>query len=173
MQLCKSALPCTSGTLTFRQNWCRHSPKAALPEQVTAFDLYRVPPDKPGKHMLSRQPSCCTMQASHANASAYTHHAIMPACNLADDDKSSSIKRRSAFRLLSELLVVGVYSDASVLLGVVKHLAVFDFQRDRDAAQASLSVLASFAKSCRQDVLGLGQQLLPALIVGEADQASA
>lgn len=38
-----------------------------------------------------------------------------------------------------------------------------DFQRDRDAAQAALSILSSFAKACRHDVLGLGQQILPVL----------
>lgn len=90
----------------------------------------------------------------------------------ADDDKSSAIRRRSAFRLLSELLLVGVYSDTTVLLNVVKHLASVDFQRDRDAAQGALSVLSSFAKSCRQDVLGLGQQTLPAMSLTSMQQVS-
>lgn len=135
---------------------------------ITVCDsFHKVIPDN--------QAVTCLANVLLRNASLHVcvHHAIMALCNTADDDKSSSIKRRSAFRLLSELLLVGVYSDASVLLGVVKHLAVFDFQRDRDVAQGSLSVLASFAKSCRQDVLGLGQQLLPALTAGEPDQASA
>lgn len=89
-----------------------------------------------------------------------------------DDDKSIAIRRRSAFRLLSELLLVGVYSDTAVLLNVVKHLAALDYRRDRDAAQGALSVLASFAKGCRQDVLGLGQPVLPALSPQTAEQVT-
>ena len=65
---------------------------------------------------------------------------------------------------------MGVYADTTILLNVVKQLAAVDFQRDRDAAQGALSVLASFAKGCRQDVLGLGAQTLPAMSAQDAQQ---
>ena len=88
----------------------------------------------------------------------------------ADEEKSSAVKRRSAFKLLTELLALGVYTDAAVLLSAVKSLASVDFQRDREAAQGALSLIASFAKSCRHDLLGLPNQAPPALSVGDAEE---
>ncbi|DBA81963.1 TPA: hypothetical protein ACH3X1_007672 [Trebouxia sp. C0004] len=88
----------------------------------------------------------------------------------ADEEKANAIKRRSAFKLLTELLLVGVYTDAAVLLTAVKSLASIDFLRDREAAQSALSLLATFAKSCREDVLGLQNQAFSALSLQDADE---
>ncbi|KAL0026394.1 hypothetical protein WJX79_005678 [Trebouxia sp. C0005] len=88
----------------------------------------------------------------------------------ADEEKATAIKRRSAFKLLTELLLVGVYTDAAVLLTAVKSLASVDFHRDRETAQSALSLLASFAKSCREDILGLPNQAFSALSLQDADE---
>ena len=88
----------------------------------------------------------------------------------ADEEKATAIKRRSAFKLLTELLLVGVYTDAAVLLTAVKSLASVDFHRDRETAQSALSLLASFAKSCREDILGLPNQAFSALSLQDVDE---
>ena len=85
----------------------------------------------------------------------------------AGDERPSAVRRRSAFKLLTELLLVGVYTDSSVLLHAVKSLAALDFHRDRDGAQSALTLIASFAKSCRQDVLGLPNNHIPAVALEE------
>lgn len=95
---------------------------------------------------------------------------INPLSLNADEEKATAIKRRSAFKLLTELLLVGVYTDAAVLLTAVKSLASVDFHRDREAAQSALSLLASFAKSCREDILGLQNQAFSALSLQDADE---
>ena len=90
----------------------------------------------------------------------------------ADDEKASALKRRSAFKLLTELLLVGVYQDPAVVVNAVKTLASVDFVRDKDAAQAALSLLASFAKGGRQDMLGLPGPMLSALSVEESAEVT-
>ena len=67
---------------------------------------------------------------------------------------------------------MGVYSDASLLLNAVKLLAALDFQRDRDGAQSNLTLFASFAKSCRQDVLGLPSSIVTDIAAEDATEAS-
>lgn len=91
----------------------------------------------------------------------------------ADEEKATAMKRRSAFKLLTELLLVGFYSDAAILLNAVKALASVDFHRDKEAAQSALSLLASFAKGCREDILGLPNATFPALSMGDADEVPA
>jgi len=103
------------------------------------------------------------------NSKVFFYH-YMNVSGSVDEEKASAIKRRSAFKLLTELLLVGVYTDVALLLSAVKSLASIDFHRDREAAQAALTLLASFAKNCRQDVLGLPNQTFPALSVGDADE---
>ncbi|MEW5297640.1 MAG: hypothetical protein WDW36_000836 [Sanguina aurantia] len=61
--------------------------------------------------------------------------------------ESASRRRRALLRLLVELLSVGVYSGAGVLLTLVKELANQDFKKERDSAHTALSLLASFAKT--------------------------
>ena len=90
--------------------------------------------------------------------------------HIAEDEKAAAVKRRSAFKLLTELLLVGVYQDSAILVSAVKSLASVDFHRDKEAAQSALSVLASFAKSGRQDVLGLSSTSLATLSVEDADE---
>lgn len=91
----------------------------------------------------------------------------------ADDEKASALKRRSAFKLLTELLLVGVYQDTAVIVNAVKTLASVDFVRDKDATQAAVSLLASFAKSGRQDVLGLASPMLSALSLEDSAEVTA
>lgn len=88
----------------------------------------------------------------------------------ADDEKISAGKRRSAFKLLTELLLVGVYQDMAVIVSAVKALASIDFVRDKEAAQTAVSLLAGFAKNGRQDVLGLSGSTLPALAIKDTDE---
>lgn len=103
-------------------------------------------------------------------------HAMTRPCLLtlvwttADEEKATAMKRRSAFKLLTELLLVGFYSDAAILLNAVKALASVEFHRDKEAAQSALSLLASFAKGCREDILGLPNATFPALLMGDADE---
>ena len=98
------------------------------------------------------------------------YHIVISHLLAADDEKASAGKRRSAFKLLTELLLVGVYQDAAVVVNAVKALASVDFIRDKEAAQTAVSLLASFAKSGRQDVLGLSGFKLPALSVEDTDE---
>lgn len=88
----------------------------------------------------------------------------------ADDEKVSAGKRRSAFKLLTELLLVGLYQDTAVIVSAVKALASIDFVRDKEAAQTAVSLLAGFAKNGRQDVLGLSSSKLPALAIEDTDE---
>lgn len=90
----------------------------------------------------------------------------------AEDEKASVLKRRSAFKLLAELLVVGVYQDPAVLVTAVKTLACVDFVRDKDAAQAALSLLASFAKGGRQDMLGLASPMMSVLSLEDSAEVT-
>ena len=55
-------------------------------------------------------------------------------------------------------------------MNAVKALASVDFVRDKEAAQTAVSLLATFAKSGRQDVLGLSSSKLPALSIEETDE---
>ena len=86
-------------------------------------------------------------------------------------------RRRAIVRLLVELLLAGLYSAHSVLLGLAKQLAAgADFQRDGEGAQASLSLLTALAKAGREELLGLPPalpvSLAPAsLEAGEEGQA--
>lgn len=94
-----------------------------------------------------------------------------------DDKEVSLARRRAIVRLLVELLLAGLYSAHSVLLGLAKHLAAgADFGRDAEAAQASLSLLTALAKAGREELLGLPPalpvSLAPAsLEAGEEGQA--
>ena len=85
------------------------------------------------------------------------------------------VRRRAVLRLLVELLLAGVHSTHSVLLGIVRQLAAAtgaaDFQRgDGDAAQASLSLLTTLAKAGREELLGLPHGLPLALAPGSLEQ---
>ena len=68
-------------------------------------------------------------------------------------------KRRAWLRLLGELQALGIAGDAKSLLKIVQALAVADFERDREGAQAALSILAAFARSGREEFLGLPPKL--------------
>lgn len=57
-------------------------------------------------------------------------------------------------------------------MNAVKVMAAVDFQRDKEAAQAALSLLASFAKGGRQELLGLPSSMLSALSLEDIDQVS-
>ncbi|CAL8462985.1 g2519 [Coccomyxa elongata] len=72
----------------------------------------------------------------------------------AEDEKSGAARRRSALRLLCELLLVGVHHNTLPLVATVRALAAADFERDPAGAQASLSLLAGFAKWHRVEFLG-------------------
>ncbi len=71
-----------------------------------------------------------------------------------EDERSGVARRRSALRLLCELLLVGVHHNTLSLVATVRALAAVDFERDPAGAQASLSLLAGFAKWHRVEFLG-------------------
>ncbi|KAK9907680.1 hypothetical protein WJX75_008040 [Coccomyxa subellipsoidea] len=79
---------------------------------------------------------------------------FVPAARNSDDEKSSLARRRSALRLLCELLLVGVHHNTLLLVAVVRTLAAAEFERDPAGAQAALSLLAGFAKWHRVEFLG-------------------
>lgn len=63
-------------------------------------------------------------------------------------------RRRSALRLLCELLLVGVHHNTLPLVATVRTLAAADFERDTAGAHAALSLLAGFARWHRVEFLG-------------------
>ncbi len=124
---------------------------------------------------IAKRSTACSEQCAEVNTACSDRQtglllSLNPLSLNADEEKATAIKRRSAFKLLTELLLVGVYTDAAVLLTAVKSLASVDFHRDREAAQSALSLLASFAKSCREDILGLPNQAFSALSLQDADE---
>ncbi|KAK3289206.1 Regulator of nonsense transcripts upf2 [Cymbomonas tetramitiformis] len=62
-------------------------------------------------------------------------------------------RKRVMLRLLSELLIVGLYSDPTQLCTVIKELAVMDFGRDKDGSLSNITLLANFAKQAREELL--------------------
>ena len=157
MQLCKSALHFISATLTFVPSLCQPYQECWHQSQVCGACWHHMF----CKDLMSGSLACCLHQQTCSKSALF-----------ADEEKPSAIRRRSAFKLLTDLLLVGVYSDAAVLLNAVKLLAALDFQRDRDAAQSSLTLFASFAKSCRQDVLGLPSSIVSDIAAEDASEAS-
>jgi hypothetical protein len=88
----------------------------------------------------------------------------------ADEEKASVGRKRAVLRLLVELLLAGLYSAHSVLLHIVKQLAAAaDFERDSEAAQASMSLLTALAKAGREELLGLPHTLPVALAPGSLE----
>ena len=74
-----------------------------------------------------------------------------------DVDKNlKALRKRSTLRLLMELYFVGVIDDAGIFPNIVKDLTSSDHLKDRDATQANISLLTSFAKQGRY-FLGLKQ----------------
>ena len=67
---------------------------------------------------------------------------------------------------------MGVYQDSAAVVNAVKTLASVDFVRDKEAAQASVSLLAGFAKSGKQDVLGLSSPMLADLSLEDSDEVT-
>jgi phosphopantothenoylcysteine synthetase/decarboxylase len=57
---------------------------------------------------------------------------------------------------LSELLIVGVFTDGDILLNIVKDLITTDnFKESKDGSYHHLSVIVSFTRSVGEDLLGL------------------
>lgn len=98
-------------------------------------------------HLLTQPPSIY----EHTASDIYDTYKIM----CVEDEKSGLARRRSALRLLCELLLVGVHHNTLPLVATVRALAAADFERDPATAQASLSLLAGFAKWHRVEFLGL------------------
>jgi hypothetical protein len=71
------------------------------------------------------------------------------------DEKGARLsKRRTALRLLTELLMGGVVTDSGALVGVIKELSKPDQAKDREAAQAAGTLLVAFLKQAKEP-LGL------------------
>ena len=105
----------------------------------------------------------CAAVSSHSG-SALSHH--LSCC--AEDDKATSIRRRSMFKLLAELRLAGLYSEDAPLLSAVKSLADPDFARDRDRALMIMLLLGHFAKGCREELLGLAAKDATAALAQQA-----
>lgn len=90
-----------------------------------------------------------------------------------EEDRALVKKRRSALRLMTDLLVVGVYQDPGVVLSVVRDLCALDYQKDREGALTTLQLVASFAKGARDTLLGLPMDVLelgPGVLAGGENQ---
>ncbi|CAK7325553.1 unnamed protein product [Dovyalis caffra] len=65
------------------------------------------------------------------------------------DRNSKAMKKRSTLKLLLELYFVGVTEDSSIFINIIKDLTSVEHLKDRDTAQANLTLLASFARQGR------------------------
>lgn len=72
----------------------------------------------------------------------------------ADEERPGLARRRSALRLLGELLLAGVHASTLALLGVMRSLTVFDHGRDPAGAAAALGLLGGLAKALKAQLLG-------------------
>lgn len=77
-----------------------------------------------------------------------------------DEEKLSLNRKRAHLRLLTELLLTGASSDFAPLSAAVRSLACPDFRRERESAQAAITLLAGLAKSSREEVLGIPPKAL-------------
>ena len=105
----------------------------------------------------------CAAASSHLSLALSNDHFCC-----AEDDKATSIRRRSMFKLLAELRLVGLYSEEAALLATVKSLADPDLARDRDRALMVLLLLGHFAKGCREELLGLAAKDATAALAQQA-----
>lgn len=79
-------------------------------------------------------------------------------------------RKRTILRLLVELLLVGVYQTHNTLLKIVKELTRVDFVRaPRETALTSVLLITAFVKAGKDEILGLGQPLIPELCAGSDD----
>jgi hypothetical protein len=161
MQPCKYALLSINATLTSSQSWSQLYHGQQHQKQVRCSYA---------SHNTACSEQCAEVNTACSDRQTGLLLTLNPLSLNADEEKATAIKRRSAFKLLTELLLVGVYTDAAVLLTAVKSLASVDFHRDREAAQSALALLASFAKSCREDILGLPNEAFSALSLQDADE---
>ena len=105
----------------------------------------------------------CAAAPSHLNSALSSDRFCC-----AEDDKATSIRRRSMFKLLAELRLAGLYSEDAALLAAVKSLADPDFARDRGRALMVLLLLGHFAKGCREELLGLAAKDATAALAQQA-----
>ncbi|KAL4452134.1 hypothetical protein ABPG75_007796 [Micractinium tetrahymenae] len=107
---------------------------------------------------------CSALHQRYADFAKELVSTLSKLCATADEEKAGVARKRAVLRLLVELLLAGLYSAHSVLLGIVKQLVTAaDFQRDLEAAQAALSLLTALAKAGREELLGLTPALPVAL----------
>ncbi|KAL4437467.1 hypothetical protein ABPG77_003448 [Micractinium sp. CCAP 211/92] len=107
---------------------------------------------------------CSALHQRYADFAKELVSALAKLCSSTDEDKAGVVRKRAVLRLLVELLLVGLYSAHSVLLGIVKQLvAATDFRGDPEGAQAALSLLTALAKAGREELLGMPPALPVAL----------
>ncbi|XP_050209563.1 regulator of nonsense transcripts UPF2 isoform X2 [Mercurialis annua] len=65
------------------------------------------------------------------------------------DRNSKAMKKRSTLKLFLELYFVGVIEETGSLINIIKDLTSMEHFKDRDATQANLTLLGSFARQGR------------------------
>jgi len=73
--------------------------------------------------------------------------------NKENETADATVKLRSTLRLLAELYLCGFYDDSDALLAIVKGLVPTQSQEISDV-QASLTLISSLAKACKEELLG-------------------
>ena len=78
--------------------------------------------------------------------------------NTTEEEKPTPARKRAILRLLVELFLHGVFTSHSGLLSLVRQLAntgASNFNNNRDEALVCLSLMTTYAKAGREEILGL------------------
>eukprot|EP00798_Chlamydomonas_sp_ICE-L_P014701 gene14701-20741_t len=102
---------------------------------------------------------CCLLHQRYADfgnqiapalAKSFSGKATSP-----DEERVLMRRRRSCLKLLADLMLAGVWTGLQPLQGMVQELATTCIKKDRETAQNSLSLLSTFAKGAREQILSL------------------
>jgi regulator of nonsense transcripts 2 len=96
--------------------------------------------------------------------------------NFTEEEKPTPARKRATLRFLVDLFLHGVFTSHSGLLSIVKQLAstgASSFTSNRDEALVCLSLMTSFVKAGREEILGLPHNDPVALPADLASRAAA
>ncbi len=82
-----------------------------------------------------------TYTFTHSHSNTHTHHTHT------DEERITQVKRRALLRLLGDLYLVGLLTDAKPLLRILQDIASsLTWERDKSAAANNVALLAHFCK---------------------------